>query len=91
MKNYFYRLLQNTFKKRGTSYYGDGGTIHNTSEINVELDKNGKVVSVWYRCCLLPFTQRVVDDQRAKSMEESYKRNKIPEIRGLELKHADEE
>lgn len=90
MKNYFYHLIQNTFKKRGTSYYGDGGTIHNTSEINVELDENGKVVSVWYRCCLLPFSQRIVDSQRAKSMKEAYENNDIPEIRGLELKKVDD-
>lgn len=86
MKDFIYRLIQNTFKKRGTQYYGDGGTIHSTGEVNVELDKNGKVVSVWFRCALLPFTQHVVDDNRAKDMRRAYSENSIPEIRGLELK-----
>ena len=90
MKNFFYSLIQNTFKKRGTSYYGDGGTIHNTTEVNVELDKNGKVVSVWFRCCPLKFTQRVVDDWRADDMNKMYATGNIPEVHGLEIKRQDQ-
>jgi hypothetical protein len=49
-------------------HYGDAGTIHQTGVVNVELDEAGKVVSVWFRCLGLPFTQRVVDSARAAEM-----------------------
>lgn len=52
--------------------YGFDRTIHQTGEVNVELDKDGNVVSVWYRCRTLPFTQTIVDDERAGMMRESY-------------------
>lgn len=81
-----FELIQAVFKKKGTTYYGDGGTIHSSQEVNVELDKNGKVVSVWFRCMLLPFTQHIVDDQRAKDMNTAYQ-GKIPELHGFEVKH----
>jgi hypothetical protein len=60
--------------------YGGDGTIHQTSEVNVELDKNGKVVSVWYRCQLIAFTQNVVDDARAKDMRDFYERGDVPGV-----------
>lgn len=50
------------------TFYGGTGTIHRTGEVNVEVDRNGEVVSVWYRCAMLPFTQTVVGDGRAKEM-----------------------
>lgn len=48
-------------------YYGDGGTIHATGSIDIEIFE-GRVVSVWYRCQLLPFTQRWVTPERAVEM-----------------------
>jgi hypothetical protein len=48
-------------------YYGDGGTIHATGTIDVEIFE-GEVVSVWFRCQVLPFTQREVDARRADAM-----------------------
>ena len=38
-------------------FYGDGGTIHSTGHLDVEVDDNGVVVAVWYRCLTLPFVQ----------------------------------
>lgn len=48
--------------------YGNRGTIHHTEHLDVEVDKNGKVVAVWFRCALLPFQQHNVDDTRAVEM-----------------------
>lgn len=35
--------------------YGGKGTIHQTSAIDVEVDHEGRVLSVWFRCMSLPF------------------------------------
>lgn len=48
--------------------YGHDKTIHRTTQLDVEVDKNGEVVAVWFRCQPLPFRQSNVDDWRAKSM-----------------------
>lgn len=54
-------------------FYGGGGTIHHSGEVNVETDpKTGAVVAVWFRCMMLPFTQTLVDPERAKSMGDAY-------------------
>lgn len=68
-----------------TRFYGDGGTIHSSPEINVELH-NGKVVAVWFRCQALPFTQSEAGPHRAADMEKMYQDYPMPEIRGLKLK-----
>jgi hypothetical protein len=60
--------------------YGGQGTIHPNTEVNVELDSKGNVVSVWYRCQLIAFTQNVVDDARAKDMRRAYEGGKIPGV-----------
>ena len=52
----------------GLRYYGGDGTVHATEKVDVELDKRGNVVAVWFRCQMLPFTQRVVDDRRAADL-----------------------
>lgn len=49
-------------------HYGDNGTIHRTGHLDVEVDKDGKVVAVWFRCMMLPFKQANVDEQRANEM-----------------------
>lgn len=48
-------------------YYGDGGTVHSTGHLDVELH-DGAVVAVWFRCQPLPFRQHTVDRRRAVSM-----------------------
>jgi hypothetical protein len=64
--------------------YGRNNTIHGTKHVNVELDKNGKVVSVWFRCCAIPFDQTVVDDERAAELRTMYERG-IPELLAVEI------
>lgn len=48
-------------------FYGDGGTIHRSGELDVEVHA-GKVVSVWFRCQLLPFGEHEVEADRAAEM-----------------------
>jgi len=63
--------------------YGGLGTIHQSGEVNVELDKQGHVVSVWFRCMLLPFTERVVDKDRAESLRKTYTEYPLPPMTGV--------
>lgn len=63
------KLLQKIFKKKYRQY-GFNGTIHRTNILNVETDKKGKVLAVWFRCQLLPFDQTVVDGNRAKELKQ---------------------
>ena len=67
-----------------TRYYGGNGTIHGTTDLDVET-RNGKVVAVWFRCCALPFNQTEVDKDRAKEMESMYDGNDIPLLDGVQL------
>jgi hypothetical protein len=48
-------------------FYGDDGTIHNDTTIDVETF-NGEVVAVWFRCQLLSFRQDEVDMKRATDL-----------------------
>lgn len=65
--------------------YGDKNTIHQTGEVNVEIDgTTGKVVSVWFRCMALPFTQHLVGAERAKEMLYMYESIK-PNIIAIEM------
>ena len=48
--------------------YGNEGTIHGTQLLNVEVDADGNVVSVWFRCCALPFDVTRVSYDRATEM-----------------------
>lgn len=50
-------------------YYGDGGTVHTSTGLDVETDATGRVVSVWFRCQRLPFKQHNVADARAIEMD----------------------
>ena len=65
-------------------FYGGSGTWHGTTKVNVETDKEGRVVSVWFRCCALPFDQTVVEESRATEMREMYKRD-IPLLVGVQV------
>ena len=51
--------------------YGDDRTIHTSGDVNVEIGPTGKVVAVWFRCRMLPFTQTRVDGFRALEMLEN--------------------
>lgn len=48
-------------------FYGDGGTIHSTGYVDVEVH-DGQVVAVWFRCQMLPFKTAAVDAERARVM-----------------------
>jgi len=52
--------------------YGDNKTWHQTGYIDVETDEKGNVVSVWFRCLLLPFKQTIVGGDRIIEMNEVY-------------------
>ena len=67
-------------------YYGGDMTIHSGGEVNVELDDDGKVVSVWFRCQPLPFTQTVTDPRRADEMRRMYERSPAPGIDAVVLR-----
>lgn len=45
--------------------YGHDKTIHQTNHLDVEVDENGQVVAVWFRCIMLPFKQAEADENRA--------------------------
>lgn len=79
-----YDARQALCKETGTRYYGDGGTIHGTTHLDVEVH-DGRVVSVWFRCQPLPYRQVEVAFARADSMTESYRTNKIA-LHGVEVK-----
>ena len=38
-------------------FYGGDGTIHQTGHVDVQLNKDGEVVAVWFRCRMLPFEE----------------------------------
>lgn len=48
--------------------YGDRQTIHGTEYLDIELDAQGHVVSVWFRCIALPFRTSIVGSDRAAEM-----------------------
>lgn len=72
-------------------FYGDGGTIHHSGELDIEMFE-GKVVSVWFRCMLLPFTEHEVKENRASEMRGAYNHEgSVPDLTGVEVKyHAQE-
>lgn len=65
-------------------YYGDIGTIHATDTINIETFRGG-VVSAWFRCTTLPFTEHEVDKIRADEMKASYSAYDPGPINGIEF------
>lgn len=56
----------------GCLEYGHAKTWHRTGTLDVEVDRRGRVVAVWFRCRTLPFTEMRVDDARAESMRAIY-------------------
>lgn len=39
------------------TFYGGDGTWHQTGHVDVQLNKKGEVVAVWFRCRMLPFRE----------------------------------
>ena len=79
-----FRKKQQAFRRSGTRYYGDGGTIHSCTAVDVEV-YNGRVVSVWFRCQPLPFRQADVSADRAVDMERMYSQFSS-KLHGVEIK-----
>lgn len=52
--------------------YGHDKTIHQNESLDVEVDKDGNVVAVWFRCQPLPFRQSDATDSRASEMRRMY-------------------
>jgi hypothetical protein len=63
--------------------YGFGQTIHGTGHVDVEIDRNGDVVAVWFRCMPLPFEQSTADKQRASEMRRMYEHGQLPAIEAV--------
>lgn len=64
-------------------------TIHNSNEVNVEVDKHGTVVGVWFRCMMLPFDVTEVSAERAKEMKTANKelKERDVKIQAIEFNH----
>lgn len=76
--------LQKEFEKSGTRYYGDGGTIHSSGQLDVET-YHGSVVAVWFRCQHLPFRQSETNVTRLLEMTRLYKEAPAPGLHGVEV------
>ena len=57
--------------------YGNTGTIHGSTELDIEVDDRGQVVAVWFRCQTLPFRQANPGPERSADMREAYKRGTV--------------
>ena len=69
--------------------YGDDRTYHRTETVNVERDAvSGEVVSVWFRCRTLAFTDTKADPQRVEQMREMYKSHPPLGIQAIDFKDA---
>jgi hypothetical protein len=71
---FFDRFQRMTRAAKPDKYYGDGGTIHRTTHIDIEVDPDGYVVGVWYRCRQLPFRATIVSRERAAEMRCAFAR-----------------
>lgn len=69
--------------------YGDDKTWHRTGEVNVERDRvTGKVVSVWFRCRTLRFTDTEVEQHRATDMREIYHSHPPPALKAVDFEDS---
>ena len=64
-------------------------TIHSTQKLNIEIDKRGGVVGVWFRCAALPFDVTVVDEDRAVEMANASDRvNKHSKLNAVDIERV---
>jgi hypothetical protein len=78
-----FRLKHSLAEADGNHYYGDGGTIHGTGYLDIEIDPaTGEVTAVWFRCLNLPF--------RTFSRDEPAVVNPDIGIRGVEYRERGE-
>lgn len=79
-----WRRKQRAARATGARYYGDGGTIHATNTIDVEIH-DGQVVGVWFRCQQLPFRQSDVTPERAAEMRRAFADIDRTRLTGVEV------
>lgn len=72
---------QELAEEAGNRFYGLNGTIHGTTHLDVEVDAEGKVRAVWFRCQLLPFRQ--VKARGLLACDDEYNRL---ELHGVEVR-----
>lgn len=61
-------------KENEIKHYGEH-TIHSTGHLDVEVDDEGNVIAIWYRCITLPFRQVNISNERKLSLS-----NSMPDI-----------
>lgn len=61
--------LHDAMRDPSVRVYGHGGTIHDTEKLDVEVNANGTVVAVWFRCQQLPFEQSFAQQSRAANVK----------------------
>lgn len=76
------RLMEEVYE------YGNDGTWHDSTALDVETDSDGNVVGVWFRCQLIPFQQVLVGDERAAEMVKAFKDLSL-ELQAVKLKVVD--
>lgn len=72
----------------GTRYYGSEGTIHQNESLDVEVDDNGVVVAVWFRCQPLPFKPSSAGQSRVREMREMYGKGSFGSIEAVVMRDA---
>lgn len=65
--------------------YGHDQTFHRTTHLDVEVDSQGHVVAVWFRCLMLPFEEHRVDAARATEMRRV---QELPSIHAIHVEAA---
>ena len=69
--------------------YGYDKTIHATQKLNIEVDHDGNVVSVWFRCMALPFDVHRVDYDRAAEMRTMSERvNQTSKLKAVDVESS---
>lgn len=63
----------------GSRTYGWNGTIHHSEEVDIQIGPDGKVIAVWFRCQMLPFSVSHVELNR------STPNNELPRIMAVEV------
>lgn len=66
-----FQRKQKEARRTGARYYGDGGTIHGSGFVHVEVC-DGEVVAVWFRCQQLPFQAVEVSKARGTEMRRAF-------------------
>lgn len=72
-----------------SSYYGNGGTIHHSGTIDIDVDKSGHVIQVWFRCRTLPFRVSFLDEYGDREPTGYGSTDELGSITGVEIYHAE--